>query len=55
VTEEPTSVQDTIKEVKNMSTSSLWVQQGKPIEYNSPHYEHRKCNEYNYLQMARCI
>jgi len=39
-TAEPTSEQDTIKEMKHMSTSSLWVQQGKPIEGNSSHYEH---------------
>jgi len=46
---EPTSEQDTMKEMKHMSTSSLWVPQGKP------HYEHRNCNEYNHLQMVRCV
>jgi len=54
-TGEPTGEQDTMKEMKHMSTSSLWVQQGKPSKCNSLHYEHRKCNEYNHLQMARCV
>jgi len=52
---EPTTEQNTMKEIKHMSTSSLWVQQGKPSKYNSPHYENKKCNEYNHLQMARCV
>jgi hypothetical protein len=45
-TGEPTSEQDTMKEMKHTSTSSLWVQQGKPIKCNILHYEHRKWNEY---------
>jgi len=49
-TGEPISEQDTMKEMKHMTTSSLWVPQGKPSKCNSPHYEHRKCSEY--LQMA---
>jgi len=51
-TGEPTSEQDTIKDMKHMYTSSLWMQQGKPIEGNGPHYEHRKCKEYSHLRMA---
>jgi len=41
MTGEPTSEQDTMKEMKHMSTSSLWVQQRKPSKCNSLHYEHR--------------
>jgi len=44
-----------MKEIKHASTSSLGVRQGKPSKCNSPHYENRKCNEYNHLQMARCV
>jgi len=55
MTGEPTSEEATVKEMKHMSTSSLWVQQGKPSKCNSLHYEHRKCSEYNQLQMARCV
>jgi len=44
-----------MKEMKHIATSSLWVQQGKPIKCNSPHYEHKKFNEYNHLQMARYV
>jgi len=54
-TGEPTFEQDTIKEMKHMSTRSLWVLQGKPSKCKSLHYEHRKYNEYNYLQMARSV
>ena len=31
------------------------MQQGKPIECNIPQYEHVNCEEYNHLQMARCV
>jgi len=55
MTGKPTSEQDTLKEMKHMSTSSLWVQQGKPSKCNSLHYKHKKCNEYSHLQMARCV
>jgi len=41
MTGEPTSEQDTTKEMKQMSTSSLWVQQEKPSKWNSLRYEHR--------------
>jgi len=51
----PRSEQDTMKEMKHMSTSCQWVQQAKPSNWNSPHCEHRKCNEYSHLQMARCV
>jgi len=44
-----------MKETKHMSTGSLWVQQGKPNKCNSLHYEHRICNKYNHLQMARYV
>jgi len=44
-----------MKEMKHMSTSCQWVQQAKPSNWNSPHCEHRKCNEYSHLQMARCV
>jgi len=54
-TGEPASEQATVKEMKHMSTGSPRVQQGKPNKCNNPHYEHRKCNEYNHLQMARCV
>jgi len=51
----PTSEQATEIKMKHMSKSSLWVQEGKPSKCNNPHYEHRKCNEYTHLQMARCV
>jgi len=55
VTREPTSEQDAMKKMKHMSTSNLCMQQGKPIKCNSPHYKQKKFNEYNHLQMARCV
>jgi len=51
----PRSEQDAMKEMKHTSTSSQWEQQGKPGKCNSRHCEHRKCNEYNHLQMARRV
>jgi len=51
----PTSEQDAMKEIKHMSTSNLWVQQGKQRKCNSVQYQHREWNGYNHLQMARCV
>jgi hypothetical protein len=31
------------------------MQQEKSIDCDSPQYEHRKCKEYNHLQIARFI
>jgi hypothetical protein len=49
-----TSEQDTMKEMKHMSNKEP-VNATRETKCNSLHYGHRKCNEYNHLQMARCV